>query len=172
MRTTLRCSLNQRELAERNRLSVTAMSKLLAKWCREDLAKGVVHPIIWSLLTFSPEDSKQPATTPKTSSVSATPATLGHMHSQKPFGKWSKDLLEKDVTPLYLKGVKDDIHKIPDNQDTHYPANREVQLLQKRSHPCSDCPLTERDTAGADSLREAFKTVRKRAGKRAEKAKR
>jgi hypothetical protein len=107
----------------------------------------------------------------ETFSASVIGAIPGATPIQPAFGNWQKNLLGYDNMPIFLKGANREIDKIHGNQDSHYPKDRQVPVLPKRGYPCGDCPLQKRHDPGAGSLREAFKAVEKRAGKRNAKAK-
>ena len=76
---------------------------------------------------------------------------------------------ETRYTPNYLKGVINDLKKVRGNKSAGDEKNDVVPVLQEQGNPCGDCPFRHGRVAGANSLREAFKAVSKRAAKRNKK---
>jgi len=156
----------------RDRKCATVMEKILKKWYQEDLARGVVP--FFSL--FRPTSFggvlNQSAISKEMSSVCATLATRGDTPIPKRSKRGSKNILGNRPTLIYLDDLErtsNDIKKVRGNKSAGDEKNGVVPVLQEQGNPCGDCPFRHGASAGANSLREAFKAVSKRAEKRIKK---
>jgi hypothetical protein len=173
MKNTVRHFRSQEEAESAYHQAVTVMARLLDWWSKEDRAKGADQLSVWYPLTYWADGTKICGISIPTSSVFATLVTRGATPTHKSSGNGSSGLLGNRPTMIYIDDLeeKNDTNEIHGVQDSHYPANRQVPILPKRGYPCRDCPLQKRDSPSSGSLREAFRAVEKRAGKRNAKAK-
>jgi len=153
----------------RDRKCATVMLKLLNKWYTVDLVNAADRRSALSQPISFPAELNLPDTIFKISCVSATPVMFGPMVIRANLKRGSLATWETRYTPSYLKGVMDDLKKVRGNKSAGDEKNGVVPVLQEQGNPCGDCPFRHGASAGANSLREAFKAVSKRAEKRIKK---
>ena len=156
----------------RYRKCATVMEKILNWWYREDIARGVAPFYALFPPTSFGGVLNQSAISKEMSSVCATLATRGDTPIPKRSKRGSKSILGNRPTLIYLDDLErtnNDLKKVRGNKSAGDEKNDVVPVLQKQGNPCGDCPFRHGRVAGANSLREAFKAVSKRAAKRIKK---
>ena len=154
----------------KDRKCATKMAELLKEYCWWEHARGAGGGIHWRRLIYLEDGIKICEIFFPISSDFVTNVISSGDTPILPLLKRGRGVtLEKRSGLNFSKGEMNDTKKVRGNKSAGDEKNGVVPVLQKQGNPCGDCPFRHERVAGANSLREAFKAVSKRAAKRIKK---